>query len=175
MALSRYVHLNPVQVGSMKDKPIEERIKALRAWQWSSYPSYIGQRKALDFVEYGPLLAERGGKRREWPNRYREFVERGLAESDEDFKVAMKESPRSIGGDAFRAWIDAIYQKRVEIRAHPEDVSFRHTSDPLPANEVLAVLSRTFDVEKEASLRRSRRSALRAVAARFPILYSGLT
>ncbi len=47
LALSRYVHLNPVQVGSMKDKPITERIEALRAWRWSSYPSYIGKRKAL--------------------------------------------------------------------------------------------------------------------------------
>ena len=56
LALSRYVHLNPVQVGSMKDKPIEERIAALRAWRWSSYPSYIGKRKALEFVEYGRCL-----------------------------------------------------------------------------------------------------------------------
>ncbi len=53
LALSRYVHLNPVQVGSMKDKPITERIEALRAWRWSSYPSYIGKRKTLDFVQYG--------------------------------------------------------------------------------------------------------------------------
>ena len=30
LALSRYVHLNPVQVGSMKDKPIKERIEAWR-------------------------------------------------------------------------------------------------------------------------------------------------
>ena len=82
LALSRYVHLNPVCVGSMKNKPIEERIKALRAHPWSSYPSYIGLRKAFDFVEYGPLLAEMSGKRREWPKRYREFVESGLAESD---------------------------------------------------------------------------------------------
>ena len=29
--------------------------------------------------------------------RFREFVESGLAESDEEFKVALKESPRSIG------------------------------------------------------------------------------
>ncbi len=37
------------------------------------------------------------------------------------------------------------------------------------------MLSRTFDVEKEAFLQRSRRSTLRAVASRFLILYSGLT
>ena len=175
LVLSRYVHLNPVQAGPMKDKPIGERIEALRAWRWSSYPGYIGKRKALDFVECGPLLAEMSGKRREWPKRYREFVESGLAETDEDFQAAMGRSPRSIGSDGFRAWVDELYQKRVDTSARLEDVSFRHITEPLPADEVLAVLSRIFNVEEEVFLRRSRGSALRAVAARLLILYSGLS
>ena len=186
LALSRYVHLNPVQIGTIKQKPIKERIKALRAWRWSSYPSYIGKRKALDFVEYGPLLAEMSGKRSEWPKRYREFVESGLAESDpasprgyaatsDDFKVALKESPRSIGSDGFRAWIDELYQKRVEAHARPEDVSFRHITEPLPVNKVLAVLCGIFRVEEQTFFRRSRNSALRAMAGRFLIKYSGLS
>jgi len=99
LALSRYVHLNPVQVGAQKDMPIKDRIANLRAYPWSSYPSYIGSRKALDFIECDPLLAEMSGKRREWPKRYREFVESGLAESDDDFKVALKLSARSIGSE----------------------------------------------------------------------------
>ena len=71
---------------------------------WSSYLSYIGTRKALEFVEYGPLLAEMHGRKREWPKRYREFVETGLAESDpsspgydvtsDDFIAALNLSPR---------------------------------------------------------------------------------
>ncbi len=173
LALSRYVHLNPVQVGSMKDKPIEERIAALRAWRWSSYPSYIGKCKALDFVEYGPLLAEMSGKQREWPKRYREFVESGLAESDEDFQVALKLSPRSIGGDGFRAWIDDLYQKRLEKHARPEDVSFRHVTEPLSADEVLAVLAGVFKVDVSEFCRRRHGSALRGVAARLLIRYAG--
>ena len=175
LALSRYVHLNPVQVGSMKARPITERIEALRNWRWSSYPSYIGKCKALDVVEYGPLLAEMSGKRREWPKRYREFVESGLAESDDDFLAALKRSPRSIGGDSFRAWVDDLYQERIERHANPEDVSFRHVTEPMPADEVLTLLCRAFGVAKEAILRRGRSSALRAVAAHFLIRYSGLT
>ena len=38
LSLSRYVHLNPVQVSSQKRQAIEERIKMLRAHRWSSYP-----------------------------------------------------------------------------------------------------------------------------------------
>jgi REP element-mobilizing transposase RayT len=173
LALSRYVHLNPVQIISMKDKPIEERVNALRAWRWSSYPSYIGKMKALDFVEYGPLFAEMGGKQREWPKRYREFVESGLAESDDDLKVALKASSHSIGGDGFREWIDGLYQKRVEVHARPEDVSFRHRTEPLSADDVLTVLAEIFSVEVSEFCRRRHGSALRGVAAKCLIRYAG--
>ena len=175
LALARYVHLNPVQIVSMKRKPIEERIQALRTYAWSSYPSYIGKRKALPFVEYGPLLAEMSGKRREKPKQYREFVERGLSESDDEFKIALKESPRSIGGDGFRAWIDEVYQKMVEGHARPEDVSFRRITEPLSADDVLSILSGIFKVDADEFKRRRHSSPLRAVAIRFLLRYAALS
>lgn len=61
LGLSRYVHLNPVRVSGIEKKPIEEQREYLRAYRWSTYQSYIGIRKACDFVEYGPMLAEVGG------------------------------------------------------------------------------------------------------------------
>ena len=156
----------------MKNPPTNPEAP-LRAWRWSSYPSYIGKRKALEFVEYGPLLAEMSGKQREWPRRYREFVESGRAESDEDFQVSMKLSPRSIGGDGFRAWVDEFYQKRVEAHARPEDVSFRHITEPLSPDAVLAVLADIFAVDVSEFCRRRHGSALRGVAAKCLIRYSG--
>lgn len=173
LALSRYVHLNPVQIIPMKDKPIDERVDVLRDWRWSSYPSYIGKMKPLEFVEYGPLLAEMSGKQREWPKRYREFVESGLAQSDDDLKVALKQSPRSIGGDGFRAWVDELYQKRVEVHARPEDISFRHCTEPLSPDDVLSVLAAIFSVEVSEFCRRRHGSALRGVAAKCLIRYAG--
>ena len=122
LALSRYVHLNPVQTAAMRSKPLAERVKALRAYRWSSYPSYMGRRKALDYVEYGPLLAQMPGQRGVWPRRYRTYVESGLVEPDEDLKVALKESPRSIGGAAFRDWVDEYYQARLASSGRAERV-----------------------------------------------------
>jgi REP element-mobilizing transposase RayT len=175
LALSRYVHLNPVQVGPLKGKPITERIEALRAYPWSSYASYIGKRKTLEFVEYGPLLSEMRGRERDWPKRYGEFVEAGLAESDDDWKAALKLSPRSIGSDGFRTWVDELYQKRLKKHVRPEDVSFRHTTEPLPAADVLAILSEIFEVDVAEFGRRRHDSPLRAVAARCLIRYAGLS
>jgi len=175
LALSRYVHLNPVRVGGMKNRPLETRVKHLRRYAWSSYPSYIGCRKRLEFVDYGPMLAEMGGKRGERPGRYRAFVESGLAESDDEFKQALRASPRSIGSDAFRAWVDAQYQKLVAGHRRPEDVSFRRITEPLSADTVLKTLAAVFGVEVRAFRQRRRNSSLRAVGAHCLCRYAGLT
>jgi len=173
LALSRYVHLNPVHVGTLKNRSIQERIKALRSYQWSSYPSYIGVAKKCDFVEYGPVLSEMTGKRRTWPKRYREFVETGLAENDPDFKAALKASPRSIGSDGFRAWVDELYDKVLADHGVPEDVSFRRITEPLDPDVVLSVLAEVFTVDATEFHCRRRGSVLRAVAARCLTRYAG--
>jgi hypothetical protein len=61
LALSRYVHLNPVKVVGIKSKPVYEKIKYLRKYRWSSYPGYISVSKRQDFVEYSPVSALMGG------------------------------------------------------------------------------------------------------------------
>jgi len=175
LALSRYVHLNPVCVGAMENKPLQTRIRHLRRYAWSSYPGYIGQRKALGFVDYGPMLGQMQGKRGERPRRYRAFVESGLAQSDDEFKQALKASPRSIGSDAFRAWVDGRYQKLVAGHRRAEDVSFRRITEPLSAGTVLDTLANVFAVELNAFRQRRRNSPLRAVAAHCLCRHAGLT
>lgn len=185
LALSRYVHLNPVQIGALRDLPMGERIKALRGYRRSSYPSYIGQGKALDFVAYAPLLGEMNGRRSEWPKRYREFVESGLADSDpsspdydaraEEFKGALRESPRSIGSESFRERIDELYQQRIEAHGRPEDVSFRQVIKPVAAEVVLEILGEVFGVDVGEFKRRRHSCPLRAVAARCLIRYAGMS
>ena len=175
LTLTRYVHLNPVHIGSINRKSIEDKITHLRSYQWSSYPGYIAKRKAFDFVEYGPILAGMSGKRSQWRKRYREFVETGLAEDDEDFQEALKESPRSIGGDAFRGWIDDLYQKMIEGHKALEDISFRHITGPLPVETILNVSAEVLGIDVGVFRQRLRNSPLRAVAARMLIRYGGQT
>jgi len=173
LALTRYVHLNPVMVSGIKDRPIEKKIEYLRQYPWSSYPSYIGKRKGYDFVTYGPALAEMSGTRRKKPTRYREFVESGMAETDEEFETALKASPRSIGGEGFRAWVDELYEKLATGRGAAEDVSFRRVTEPLDSAAVLEIAARELGVEVKEFFQRRRESVLRAVAARCLMKYSG--
>lgn len=185
LALTRYVHLNPVHVSTIKDKPLKERICYLLQYSWSSYQSYIGRRKALPYVEYKPILAEMGGKKKGWAKRYKEFVESGLEEADpsspgydvtsEEFKKALKESPRSIGSDGFRAWIDDFYQELIEKHDAAEDISFRRITEALNPEKVLEILADIFNVNEEEFKMRRRGSYLRAVAARYLSRYAGQT
>ncbi len=175
LALSSYIHLNPVQAEPIKDRTNAERIRYLREYAWSSYPSYIGRRRALPFVEYGPILSEMGGKRRKWSKRYQDYVESGLTEPDEDFIAALKESPRCIGSDAFRVWVDELYEKRMERHGRLEDIAFRRITEPLKADLVLRVLSEVMKIESGAFRQRRRCSWDRGVAARILGRYAGLT
>ncbi len=173
LALSRYVHLNPVQVGKLKRRPLAERVKALRAYRWSSYPSYIGRRKALDFIDYAPLLAQMNGQKKEWRKRYRRFVESGMAQSDDEFEAVLKQSSRCIGGEAFRAWIDRLYEKGLRSRTRLEDVSFRRITQALSPEIILTILGEVFGVDPSEFKRRRHGSPLRAVASRLLIRYAG--
>jgi len=175
LSLTRYVHLNPVYVGAVKSQSIEEKIRYLRQYPWSSYRSYIREDKTLDFMDYGPMLAEMGGKASARPKRYRKFVETGLAEGDEEFNKALKASPRSIGGDAFREWVDDLYQKLVEKHGAKEDVSFRRVTEPLDAGQVLEALAEELEMDVGVFRKRRRNSVLRGIAALFLIKYSGMT
>jgi len=173
LRLSRYVHLNPVFVAGWAKRSLAERIEHLRAYRWSSYRSYIGAGPRLDFLETGPILAQQGGRVKERAQHYREYVERGLANGDSEFVEALEASPRSLGSEQFRAWVDGLYQKLLKKRARLEDVSFRRVTEPVPASEVLETLAETFEVQADAFRERRRDSVLRAVAADFLLRYAG--
>lgn len=175
LGLSRYVHLNPVYVGAVKARLFKEKVEHLLTYIWSSYRSYIGEVKELKFVEYGPILSEMGGAEREWPRRYREYAERGLAQDDHELKLAIRRSTRSIGSAAFRIWIDELHRKAAGSRRRPEDISFRHLVEYLPPDLVLETLTKVFRVRKEEFRRQRRNGYLRAVAGRFLIRYAGQT
>ncbi len=68
---------------------------------------------------------ECGKKRR--AAKYRAYVETGLDTADEDFLGELERSPRSIGNEKFREWVDGCYRNLLEQRGVQEDVSFRQT------------------------------------------------
>jgi REP element-mobilizing transposase RayT len=175
LKLSRYVHQNPVWVSGWAMKPIAERIQALRAYRWSSYSGYIGQAPALRFVDYGPVLAMMSGRAEGQRRCYREFVETGLATSDEDFANALKASPSAIGDEGFQQWVEHIRRKAARNRRRPEDMAFGKVLEPVRVPAVLGTIAEVFGVEKQEFMRRRRNSPLRAVVGRYLTRFAGQT
>ncbi len=66
--LSRYIHLNPLRA---------EMVKDLRRYPWSSYPEYIGLKKA-SWLETGSILGYFGSQQRRSQRKYRSYVEEGI-------------------------------------------------------------------------------------------------
>jgi len=175
LRLSRYIHLNPVRVGKIAHLPLDRQVKYLREYRWSSYRGYIGSTKPLEFVQYAPVLALLGGGKAATAAVYRKFVETALAETDEDLARILKASPRCIGGEAFRRWVDGLYAKLLDKRRKKEDVSFGRQAATMEPEAVLDIVSRELKVPKESLRWRTRGSIARAVAAQMLCKYAGIT
>ena len=111
MAVTRYIHLNPVKIAACRRLSAAERLSRLEAYPWSSYGGYAAASKALEFVnykvlkEYGPDMA---GAR-----AYRAYVQACLTEDDGPLLEAMAASRYAIGGSAFiERTVEQIEQRR---------------------------------------------------------------
>jgi putative transposase len=80
LALSRYLHLNPVRGRVIGAGDPGKRRGRLRSYRWSSYRGYAGLAKQRDFVTEELVLGEFGARSnsQECKVSYRRFVEEGL-------------------------------------------------------------------------------------------------
>jgi hypothetical protein len=176
LALSRYVHLNPAFTDAARLLPLEERIALVRAYRWSSYGGYVRWSPRCPWLAYAPILAQVGGDADGREEAYRRFVETGLAETDEEFRAAMRLSARSIGGDKFREWVEEEHRAQAKSSGSEEDVAFRRTQQRTkPVAEVLDAAARFCGVAPSTLTQRQRGSKARGIAARWLCRFAGLT
>ena len=119
LKLTRYVHLNPVKIKAVRMLPLEERLKELCGYRWSSYPEYAGLRKQCEWVDYGPLreLVGRGKAQ-----AYRRYVEGGVAKTDEEMQEVLTRSRKGIGAEGFCRWVETKYREMTEKSRQSADV-----------------------------------------------------
>jgi len=72
LAVSRYVVLNPVRAGM---------VKQMRQWRWSSYRATAGLCAASPFLTTDWLLRQFGAKRDKAQQAYRRFIREGIGEA----------------------------------------------------------------------------------------------
>ena len=168
LALTRYVHLNPVKIRVMRDKTLEAKIEELRSYRWSSYGDYAGLRKPEAWVDCGPLgplsalAGQYAGERKEG---YRAFVESGLAKDDEELREALQRSSKAVGGGRFCRQVEREYRQLRRRTGAKVDVAMRRIETGVDPVEVMAQVARAFKTAPELLQKRRSLSEGRLVAA----------
>ena len=170
LALSRYVHLNPVRGTSLGRGTPSERRKRLRTFRWSSYPGYAGLRAPHPFVEEQMVLGELGGARKGERVRYRKFVEEGLVrEVENPFEAVRWQAV--LGNERFvqklRDRLKGLHKYRREIP------SLRRIGEAVGTEEVLHKVAKRFKVESGRLLQKGERGLQARNVAMWMIWESG--
>ena len=100
LAVTRYLHLNPIKIAACRRLSRQERLARLQAYAWSSYGGYVAAAKAQEFVSYD-VLQEYGSDLSTARRHYRAYVQACLLEDDAPLREAMAASRYAIGGTAF--------------------------------------------------------------------------
>lgn len=151
--LSRYIHLNPVRVESVKALPLEQRRRVLAQFRWSSFRALIGQTDAPSWLKTEDVLSSFGRTAQEQMRGYRLYVEEGLMREVRDPAEAVR--VRSIlGSDSFVEWLRREFLLRRD-RGDDEQQELRRLQSGFAFEAVLAAAALASDVR--ASVLRSRR------------------
>jgi hypothetical protein len=175
LRLSRYIHLNPVRTREAQSWPMEQRRQRLRTFRWSSYRGYTEESRTDELVEYGPLPSMMGDSGTAQREQYREYVESGLAETDQELEELLKESPRALGDREFRRWVDTQYQRLRQSQAHERDIAFRREAVVRDAGGIVSLVAGEFGVGVGDMRRQMRGTLARPMAAYLLCRHAGLT
>jgi REP element-mobilizing transposase RayT len=162
IALSRYVHLNPVRA-RVVEKPEQ--------YHWSSYRGYIGKERECGWMEYSWVLSQFAGNRNRARRKYREYVEEALTQRV-DSPMRDLRSQVILGGKEF------IDRMRGMFKGKPlsgEIIERKRLVECLTVEEVIREVAKVFGV-KEGVIRSpgSRANTARKVALYFVQRYTGL-
>ncbi len=77
--VSRYIHLNPAEIPSLRNAPLAERRRVVREERWSSYGQILGLRRCPKWLDRNAVLGKcRGGTLAGRRETYARYVELGL-------------------------------------------------------------------------------------------------
>ncbi len=139
LELVRYIHLNPVRAGVVKDPG---------RYPWTGHLSYLGKDKGK-LVNFDMVLGQFGRGKALARRRYRHFVLEGLKESHQEKYYRVKDQ-RYLGGDEFVERIE-------KIKRSPEEGYWEIPMEEI-AREVMNKMG--IPADQLYSLSRDRRGAM---------------
>ena len=144
LALTRYIHLNPIKTSAGRRLAKAERVRCLEAYPWSSYPGYVSPKHAAEFVCYD-LLKEYGQSWAVARRNYRAYTQACIVEDDRPLQEALKASRYAIGGPEF---IDQTHRQLAQRRSgRLQDADVALPSPTVPVERIDALVAAEFGIE----------------------------
>jgi hypothetical protein len=78
VAVSRYVHLNPIRVGRLRGKSVREKRRYVSSYRWSSLPGYLRPAHRGGVVQHDRVLGYVGGDTTRGRRAYAAFIDEGI-------------------------------------------------------------------------------------------------
>ena len=115
--VSRYIHLNPVRISSMKNVGFKRRLKYLFSYEWSSLKGYLDPANEFEWVEYHLVLTGYGKSRRNAAEAYRAQL---VLDLKGDLTIEDKVVGQSVlGSDSYVSMIKQTYLHKAKDRERP--------------------------------------------------------
>lgn len=149
LALTRYLHLNPVKGKRWEGVSAAGWRQQLWQYRWSSYRTYIGERGGQSFVTLRWLELMNGRTIRINQRRYRAYVEGMLLQDDEALREILSASRYAVGDEAFIEGIEQGFKAARRGEMREADIAW-------PDGEYVALtrideeVSKVYGIERES-------------------------
>ena len=161
VTLSRYIHLNPVRAGMVKNP--EE-------YKWTSYRAYMdksGKQRAVDTSDTLTVFSENKGKAKE---KYRTFVDAGIAEEESPFRET--EAGIMLGRGKFKEKIRGILGL---FKRDEELPQLRRLAEEKSLDEIVKACGEYYELATGELIRRRRGLPARQATIYLSKILSGKT
>lgn len=166
LALSRYVHLNPIRNATGQRDDYRASWRVLQAYQWSSLPGYLRDDRIMDFVRYDMVLDMVGGRR-----AYRRFIMEGLRKDLQSPYVNVRYQT-ILGSDGFVRRIKSRLPDKGSSREQP--VFKKIKRQVVKPEVVIARVGAHLAISRDAIVGRHNRGIARGITSELLYRYSGL-
>ncbi|MFH1038426.1 MAG: hypothetical protein V1789_07150, partial [PVC group bacterium] len=160
LAVSRYIHLNPVRIKAYSKKSDRKIKDALLKYKWSSLAGYLSTKNKTEFIDYRIILDYMGGNNRTGREAYRRFVTREIGREEES-PLAVGKGHGIVGDEKFIEWVkERFIRKAGTTREQPASKELQKVCKP---EELIEHFARLSGISREEICRRGKRSVERAM------------
>jgi len=156
LALTRYIHLNPVKTTAVAHKSINEKRAMLSAYPWSSYRGYVSRLHSEAFVNYRWLALMRRSALALNRLAYQRYVLDNIAENDTLMMDDYSDNEYAIGDEQFkRAVFKQVSRKIIKLNKS-SDVRAPGNKSEINIDRVVAAVAKEYGLDQRSLLARSR-------------------